>query len=115
MRWLRHADEVLRLYPPAWVVVRTPLADDVIGGYRIPAGSSVYLSSYLTHRHPEFWENPEGFDPERFTPERSAGPYPFTPSPTFVHSSFPCVLRNAADARGRWQRFGGDRRRGCGP
>jgi cytochrome P450 len=66
-------EESMRLYPPAWVVERTPLADDVIGGYRIPAGSSVYLSSYVTHRHPDFWENPEGFDPERFTAERSAG------------------------------------------
>ncbi|HLZ09989.1 MAG TPA: cytochrome P450, partial [Chloroflexota bacterium] len=66
-------EESMRLYPPAWVVVRMPLADDVIGGFRIPAGSSVFLSSYLTHRHPEFWENPEGFDPECFTPERSAG------------------------------------------
>lgn len=66
-------EESMRLYPPAWVVARIPLKDDVIGGYRIPAGSGIFLSSYVTHRHPEFWENPEGFDPERFTPERSAG------------------------------------------
>lgn len=66
-------EESMRLYPPAWVVARIPLKDDVIGGYRIPAGSGLFLSPYVTHRHPEFWENPEGFDPERFTPERSAG------------------------------------------
>jgi cytochrome P450 len=66
-------DEALRLYPPAWVLARTPIVDDVVGGYRIPKGVSVFLSPFITHRHPEFWENPEGFDPERFTPERSAG------------------------------------------
>jgi enediyne biosynthesis protein E7 len=66
-------DEGIRLYPPLWVNARTPLEDDVIGGYHIEKGSFMLLSEYVTHRHPEFWENPEGFDPERFTPERSAG------------------------------------------
>lgn len=63
-------DEALRLYPPAWVIGRQPLADDEIGGYPIPAGSTVLISIYNIHRHPDFWENPEGFNPERFTPER---------------------------------------------
>ncbi len=65
-------DEVLRLYPPAWAIPRTAVAEDVIHGYPVPAGATVILSPYVTHRHPEFWENPEGFDPERFSPERSA-------------------------------------------
>jgi cytochrome P450 len=63
--------ESLRLYPPVWLISRTPLADDVVGGYRIPAGSMVLLSSFVSHRHPAFWDDPEGFDPERFSPERS--------------------------------------------
>jgi cytochrome P450 len=66
-------DEALRLYPPAWVLSRTPLVDDVVGDYRIPKGVNVFLSPFITHRHPDFWENPEGFDPERFGPARSAG------------------------------------------
>jgi cytochrome P450 len=66
-------DESLRLYPPAWAMSRVPLVDDELGGYRIPAGRPVFLSPYFTHRHPEFWESPEGFDPERFSPQRSAG------------------------------------------
>jgi cytochrome P450 len=66
-------DEAMRLYPPAWIFARMPVSDDVVGGYHLPRGVNVFLSSYITHRHPEFWENPEGFDPERFSPERSAG------------------------------------------
>jgi cytochrome P450 len=65
--------ESLRVYPPVWVIPRDAIDDDQIGGFRIPAKSTILLSPYLTHRHPEFWENPEAFDPERFLPERSHG------------------------------------------
>ena len=65
-------EESMRIYPPVWAMSRNVLADDTIGGFHIPAGSIVVVSQYVTHRHPEFWDNPEGFDPERFTPERSA-------------------------------------------
>ena len=61
--------ESLRLYPPLWIVSRMPIENDVVGGYEVPAGASMIICSYLTHRHPDFWDNPEGFDPERFTPE----------------------------------------------
>jgi cytochrome P450 len=63
--------ETLRLYPPGWVSVRKVLNDDEIGGYRIPAGSQVTLSAYVTHRRADYWDEPERFDPERFSPERS--------------------------------------------
>ena len=65
-------DEAMRLYPPAWFVSRRAKEDDEIGGYRIPARSNVALSPWVTHRHPEFWPDPETFDPERFAPERVA-------------------------------------------
>jgi cytochrome P450 len=64
--------EVLRLYPSTWANSRDVVDDDEIGGYRIPGRSLVVFSPYVTHRDPRFWENPEGFDPERFTPERIA-------------------------------------------
>jgi cytochrome P450 len=61
--------ESMRLYPPAWVIARNALADDEIGGFRIPRDAIVLVSPYITHRHPAFWENPEGLDPERFAAE----------------------------------------------
>ncbi|HEV3469934.1 MAG TPA: cytochrome P450 [Pyrinomonadaceae bacterium] len=68
-------DEVLRLYPPAWGLPRQARGEDEIGGRRIPAGSLVVVSQYVTHRHPDFWDEPERFDPERFAPA-SAAPRP---------------------------------------
>lgn len=65
-------DETMRLYPPAWVTNREAVEDDVLCGVRIPAGKVVLLSSYAVHRLPQYWEDPEAFDPLRFTPERSA-------------------------------------------
>ncbi len=65
--------ESMRVYPPVWVIPRDAIDDDDIGGYRIPRGSTVLLSPYLTHRHPDFWENPEAFDPERFQPAAAKG------------------------------------------
>ena len=65
-------DEALRLYPPAWLITRRALAGDEIGGYRIPPGALVVLSPYAMHRHPAFWEDPERFDPQRFSAEHSA-------------------------------------------
>ena len=64
--------EAMRLYPPVWAISRTALGADRVGGYRIPAGSEILLLPYVTHRHPDLWEQPEAFDPERFLPERSA-------------------------------------------
>ncbi|MDG4864655.1 cytochrome P450 [Streptomyces sp. T-3] len=65
--------EVLRLYPSVWTLSRSPLEDDEIGGCRVPAGSQVFISPYLMHRHPGFWPNPEGFDPGRFAACASGG------------------------------------------
>lgn len=62
--------ESLRLYPPAWVIGRRALAEDRIGDRVIPAGSVVALSPFTMHRNPEFWPDPERFDPGRFLGEK---------------------------------------------
>jgi len=65
-------DEALRLYPPIWGYTRDALEDDEIGGFRIPRGSTVFISPYVTHRHTELWDNPEAFDPHRFAGSQAA-------------------------------------------
>lgn len=69
---LQVVKEVLRLYPAVTVYARDAVAADQIGGYEVPAGTSVLLWSYYTHRHPDFWDEPESFDPDRWTREREA-------------------------------------------
>ena len=59
-------DEVLRLYPPGWLLSRRTIAADELGGYEIPPDTDVLFSPYLLHRHPSFWRDPEAFQPERF-------------------------------------------------
>ncbi len=66
-------EEAMRLYPPVWATGRQALGDDEVRGYRLPAGSPVVLSPWVTHRHPDFWERPDAFEPERFAPGRAAG------------------------------------------
>ncbi len=63
-------EETLRLYPPVWCIPRHCNQADEIGGYDIGADSTVVILPYLTHRHPDFWDNPEAFDPDRFSLER---------------------------------------------
>ncbi|HJL18790.1 MAG TPA: cytochrome P450 [Sandaracinaceae bacterium LLY-WYZ-13_1] len=65
--------ESMRLYPPVWAFERDALEDDELAGYRVPAGATVGISPFVLHRHPAHWENAEGFDPDRFAPERSGG------------------------------------------
>ncbi len=70
-------EESMRLYPPAWAFARSAIAEDEIGGYTIAKGAYVLVFPATTHRHPDFWERPDVFDPERFSPERAAGRHRF--------------------------------------
>ena len=63
-------EEVMRLYPPVWILPRMSVEDDEIGGYHVPAGPDVLICPYTLHRHPDFWEDPDRFDPERFPQPR---------------------------------------------
>jgi cytochrome P450 len=60
--------EAMRLYPPAWTIERTAVADDEVCGTPVPGGSMVAILPYLIHRNPDVWPNPAGFDPGRFLP-----------------------------------------------
>jgi cytochrome P450 len=61
--------EALRLYPPAWLITRSAIAEDEILGFRIPAEALIILSPFTLHRHAQFWQQPETFNPDRFTSE----------------------------------------------
>ena len=59
--------EAMRLYPPAPGVAREPIEDVKIGGYDVPKGSLISVNIYALHRDPRFFEDPERFDPDRFS------------------------------------------------
>jgi cytochrome P450 len=68
--------ESIRVYPPVWLIAREAVEDDVLGGFRVHAGTWVFLSPYVQHRHPGLWPDPDRFDPDRFLPDASAGRAP---------------------------------------
>jgi len=63
-------DEVLRLYPPAWIGPRRSIQASEIAGVAVPGGVPVNYCSWASHRLPEVFPDPERFDPERFSPGR---------------------------------------------
>ncbi len=73
--------EALRLYPPFWMVDRMALADDRAGDVDIPRGSTVVVFIYGVHHSPQYWENPESFDPERFSKAKEKLHTPFAHLP----------------------------------
>lgn len=85
--------ETLRLYPPAPTYVRDALGEDEIDGIPVPAGARMMLWPYLTHRHPDFWERPYQFDPDRWEPEREAARHPYAYHP-FAAGQRICIGNN---------------------
>jgi cytochrome P450 len=65
-------DEVLRLYPPAWIGPRRAVREFEFGGCTVPNNAYVNYCSWASHRIPEVFPDPEAFIPERFTRERKA-------------------------------------------
>lgn len=61
-------EETLRLHPPFWFENRNVMQETELGGVRLAAGSLVAFSRYSLHRHPQFWKDPEQFNPDRFEP-----------------------------------------------
>lgn len=61
-------NEVMRLYPPVWMMERRVVEDIEIGGFPIKAGAIVLMSPRMIQRDPRWWPEPERFDPERWAP-----------------------------------------------
>ena len=64
--------EILRMYPPTWLMGRVVRRPYTLGGWRLTPGETVMFSPYLLQRDPRWWTDPDTFDPERW--ERSASP-----------------------------------------
>ena len=73
----RVIDESLRFFPPVWMFERQAIAEDEIGGYRIPKDTIVGVCIWTLHRHPALWKDSHRFDPDRFLPERAAQRHKF--------------------------------------
>lgn len=71
--------EGMRLFPPAHTQERLAATDTELGGYDITAGTIVLIPAYVNHRHPEFWPDPERFDPRRFLGEHDRPRYAYIP------------------------------------
>lgn len=70
-------EEAMRLYPQNWVMSRDTVDEDVVGGFRVPAKTTVFLGVHALHRDPRFWSEPERFQPERFFAENVGDRHPF--------------------------------------
>ena len=68
---LRFAEQVvtesMRLFPPAWALGREAVADCEVGGYAVPAGTTIFISPWVLHRDPRYFEQPAEFRPERWS------------------------------------------------
>ena len=73
--------EALRLYPPAFTLVREAIGPDRAGGIDIPRGSVVMIAPWVLHRHRRYWRDPDAFDPARFMPD-------VPPPPRFAYLPF---------------------------
>jgi cytochrome P450 len=83
-------DETLRLRSPVAMNARTAVMDDDLMGFRVNAGDVVMPFFYAVHRHPEFWKDPNTFDPDRFTADQNRARDPWTYLP-FAAGSRQCI------------------------
>jgi cytochrome P450 len=88
-------DEAMRLYPPAAILPRQANTEDEVGGYTVRKNTVLLMSPYVTHRHAEFWPDPEHFNPERFAPESLSVQHRFAYIP-FGEGPRICIGRSLA-------------------
>ncbi|MDX1446368.1 cytochrome P450 [Lishizhenia sp.] len=66
-KWLNGViKETLRLYPSVWLIARKPIVEDHVNGWKIPKKAHVLICSFIAHRDPKYWQDPEKFLPQRF-------------------------------------------------
>ena len=61
--------ESMRLYPPVWTIGRSVDKNYTVGKYIVPSGSTIMMSQYVMHRDPRYFDEPDRFDPERWSSE----------------------------------------------
>lgn len=96
----RTFQEALRIRPSAWFLPRLTVEDDEIDGYPIPAGTQVALMIYHIHHHPEQWDDPECFNPERFDDDIAQSRHAFAYVP-FGAGQRQCIGRDFAYMEGQ--------------
>ena len=87
--------ESLRLYPPVWLFLRQTSQPEEIGGYTLPTNSVLSIYPFVTHRHRDFWDAPDEFQPERFAPDKLKSQHPFAYFP-FGGGPRTCLGRQTA-------------------
>ncbi len=103
-------NEVLRLYPAAYLFAREAIQDDVIDGYPIGKGVLIFITPFITHRDPNYWKDPDTFDPERFTLDNIASRpkhvyYPFGEGPHVCIGNNFALMEMQLILAGALQRF----------
>lgn len=88
-------NETMRLYPPIWHLGRMNINEDEIGGYKLNPQSHIRISPYTIQRNPKYWNEPDKFDPDRFSVENSKNIIPGSFIP-FGNGPRLCVGRNFA-------------------
>ncbi|MCO5194318.1 MAG: cytochrome P450 [Anaerolineae bacterium] len=96
----RTFQEALRIRPSAWFLPRLTVEDDEIDGFSIPAGTQVALMINHIHHHPEQWEAPERFDPDRFFKDVAQSRHSFAYVP-FGAGQRQCIGRDFAYMEGQ--------------
>ena len=88
--------EAMRLYPPAWVLLRRTIRPVEIAGWKLPAGTTCIVSPFVTHRDPHWFPEPDRFLPERWTEEAKAA------RPRFAYFPFGGGPRSCAGESFAW-------------
>ncbi len=89
--------ESMRLFPPVWMISRDSVGADSILGFPIPAGSTINICPYVTHRSDKYWDQPNEFKPQRFEKDYNKKAFfPFSSGPRS------CIGSQLALMEGKW-------------